>query len=74
MFWYNRRPHHDSKSNGLKSLRSGLGGELYWAYEDDVDEDPVEQFELESERFESYGFSAITIFHAKMKLREMRAI
>lgn len=25
MFWYNRRPHHDSKSNGLKSLRTGLG-------------------------------------------------
>lgn len=26
MFWNKRRPHHDSKSNGLKSFSAGLGG------------------------------------------------
>jgi len=26
MFWKSRRPHHDSRSKGLKSCSAGLGG------------------------------------------------
>lgn len=31
MFWNKRRPHHDSKSNGLKSFNAGLGGSTHTA-------------------------------------------
>ena len=31
-----RRPHHDSKSKGLKSLKTGLGGSTQYIEEDDA--------------------------------------
>lgn len=37
MFWNRRRPHQDSKSNGLKSFRAGLGGSTQTAGAADAD-------------------------------------
>jgi len=36
MFWNKRRPHQDSKSNGLKSFSAGLGGSTQTAGADDA--------------------------------------